>query len=100
MKIIFEKKYKPPMAKVKSFTEYSKKVITALVLVWFIGFILGCGVVVLQAVRGDITVNLSDLLLYVGAPMTGGIVSYMLKSAFENREKIKKENSYNEEFEN
>lgn len=98
MKIVFEKKYKPPVAKVKTFTQYSKKVITALVAVWFIGFVLGCVVVVLQALRGDMTVNLSDLLMYVGAPMTGGIVSYMLKSAFENKEKIKKEN-YNDELE-
>ena len=35
------------------------------------------------------TVNLSDLLLYIGAPMTGGIVTYLLKSAYENKEKIK-----------
>lgn len=70
--------------------EFSKKVIVALAVIWFIGAILGASVVIVQVVRGDYTVNLSDLLMYIGAPMTGGIVSYMLKSAFENKEKIKK----------
>lgn len=69
--------------------EFSKKVIVALAVIWFIGAILGAAVVIVQVVRGDYTVNLSDLLMYIGAPMTGGIVSYMLKSAFENKEKIK-----------
>ena len=38
-------------------------------------------------------VPLADYLMYIGAPMTGGIVSYMLKSAFENREKIRRGNA-------
>ncbi len=72
-----------------TFAEFSKKVIGALIAVWFVGAIIGVAVVAAQTVRGDYTVNLSDLLLYIGAPMTGGIVTYLLKSAYENREKIK-----------
>ena len=98
MQIIFKPRYKPPRAKrVRALTEFSKRVIAALIAVWFVGAAIGAAVVIVQTVRGDMVVNLSDLLLYIGAPMTGGIVSYMLKSAYENKEKIKKEvHSYEE----
>ncbi len=71
--------------------EFSKKVLTAMIGMWFVGAIVGIIVVLVQLLRNDININISDLLLYIGSPMTGGIVSYMLKSAFENKEKIKKE---------
>ena len=72
-----------------SIKEYSKKILTAMIVLWFLGAFLGFAVVIVQLHRVDMMINLSDLLLYIGAPMTGGIVSYMLKSAFENKEKIK-----------
>ena len=75
--------------KKRTLTEFSKKVIAALVAVWFVGAVVGVAVVAVQTLRGDMTVNLSDLLVYIGAPMTGGIVTYLLKSAYENKEKIK-----------
>ena len=87
MKIVFERRGKGKRR--RSLTEFSKRVIAALVAVWFIGCAVGIAVVAVQTLRGDMTVALSDLLLYIGAPMTGGIVTYMLKSAYENREKIK-----------
>lgn len=71
--------------------EFSKKVLTAMICMWFVGAIVGIIVVLVQLIRNDININISDLLLYIGSPMTGGIVSYMLKSAFENKEKIKRE---------
>lgn len=70
--------------------EFSKRIIVALAVMWFIGASIGIAVVLVQVIRNDLTVNLSDLLMYIGAPMTGGIMTYMLKSAFENKEKIKK----------
>ncbi len=76
--------------------EFSKKVILALTGAWFLGLAVGILVVTVQLFRNDCTVGISDLLMYIGAPMTGGIVSYMLKSAFENKEKIRKENTYEE----
>ena len=84
-KIVFEKKNKP-------FKQFSKKCLGAMIVLWFIGALFGFAVVSIQAVRGDMTVNLADLLMYIGAPMTGGIVSYMIKSALED--KTKKENMY------
>lgn len=93
MKIIFERRRprcKPPKAKrVQKLTEFSKRTIVALTVMWFIGALLGAVVVIVQTARGDCNVALSDLLLYIGAPMTSGIVTYLLKSAYENKEKIK-----------
>lgn len=65
--------------------EFSKKVITAMTLLWFVAAVFG-GIVVWVNGYG-----LEALLSYVGAPMTAGILGYMIKSATENKEKIKKE---------
>ena len=35
--------------------------------------------------------SLDGLLTYIGAPMGCGVVGYLIKSAMENREKIKQE---------
>ena len=83
IRILFVKKKK------RTLTEFSKKVIAALVAVWFVGALVGVSVVAVQTLRGDMVVNPSDLLVAIGAPMTGGIVTYLLKSAYENKEKIK-----------
>ena len=83
--------------KKRTLTEFSKKVIAALVAVWFVGALVGVAVVAVQTLRGDMTVNLSDLLVYIGAPMTGGIVTYLLKSAYENKEKIKQMTPHGDE---
>ena len=63
--------------------QFSKRVITAMTVLWFMAALFG-GVVVW--VKGY---GLESLLGFVGAPMAGGIVGYMVKSAMENREKIK-----------
>ena len=81
---------KPKAKKTKKITEFSKRTIIALIVMWFIGALDGIIVVAIQTIRGDYNVALSDLLLYIGAPMTGGIVAYLLKSAYENKEKIRR----------
>ena len=90
IKISFERKN-------KSFKRFSKKCITAMVVLWFIAALVCMGVVVTQLLRGDGMVNTSDLVTVVGIPMTGGVLGYMRKSALEdNRKKVNE----NEEFEN
>ena len=69
--------------------QYSKRVISAMVLAWFAGIAFGMGVVVWQMIRAPDAVSLDSLLTYIGAPMSCGIAGYLAKSAFENREKIK-----------
>jgi len=70
---------------------FSKRALLAMILLWFAGAIFGFAVVAMQVIRGDMAVALSDLLLYIGAPMTGGIVSYMIKSAWEKKKNIEGE---------
>ena len=94
IKISFERKN-------KSFKRFSKKCITAMVVLWFIAALVCMGVVVTQLLRGDGMVNTSDLVTVVGIPMTGGVLGYMIKSALEdNRKKVNEyEESQNETLE-
>ena len=82
MKITIEKKK-------KRFKEFSKKALAAMIVLWFIGAAVVIAVVIAQVVRGDLTVNTTDLTTYICTPMTGGVLGYMLKSTVENKEKIK-----------
>lgn len=78
-------------ANLKKKREYSKAAITAMIVLWFVGAFFGMAVVIWQLITAAYTVNIGDVLMYIGAPMTGGIVGYLVKSAVENREKIKKD---------
>lgn len=69
--------------------QYSKRVVTAMIIAWFVGIVFGMGVIVWQMIRAPDAVSLDGLLTYIGAPMGCGIAGYLAKSAFENREKIK-----------
>lgn len=69
--------------------QYSKRVVSAMVLAWFAGIVFGMGVIVWQMIRAPDAVSIDSLLTYIGAPMGCGIAGYLAKSAFENREKIK-----------
>lgn len=74
------------MRKIK---QYSKRVVTAMIVAWFIGIAFGMCVIVCQMIRAPDVVSLDGLLTYIGAPMGCGITGYLAKSAFENKEKIK-----------
>ena len=69
--------------------QYSKRVVTAMIIAWFAGIAFGMGVIVWQMIRAPDAVSLDSWLTYIGAPMGCGIAGYLAKSAFENREKIK-----------
>ena len=77
------------MAKRRTTKQYSKRVISAIIVAWFAGIAFGMGVIIWQMIRAPDAVSLDSLLTYIGAPMGCGIVGYLAKSAFENREKIK-----------
>lgn len=88
----------------KDLKEYSKQKINAMLVLWFVGAFFGMAVVIVELVATLIqsdgygmtsTVHLPELLTYIGAPVGGGILGYLLKSAFENREKIKHNPNYN-----
>lgn len=77
------------MAKRRTTKQYSKRVVTAMIVAWFVGIAFGMAVIVWQMIRAPDAVSLDSLLTYIGAPMGCGIAGYLTKSAFENREKIK-----------
>ena len=77
------------MAKRRITKQYSKRVVTAMIIAWFVGIAFGMSVIVWQMIRAPDAVSLDSLLTYIGAPMGCGIAGYLAKSAFENREKIK-----------
>jgi hypothetical protein len=79
----------------KPFVEFSKKVVKLSVILWICGAVYGALFNAIQlyiaaTAEQYVTVNidLTGYLMYVAVPLTGGIVGYMGKAAFENREKI------------
>lgn len=77
------------MAKRRTTKQYSKRVVSAIIAAWFAGIAFGMAVVVWQMIRAPDVVSLDVLLTYIGAPMGCGLVGYLAKAAFENKEKIK-----------
>ena len=76
----------------KKHQEFSKKVINLMILLWFAAAVFSMSMTVFMIICGvydSVQMMINDLLLYVGVPMGGGIVGYLLKSAVENKEKIK-----------
>lgn len=79
----------------KTLHEFSKWFIRVAVIVWIIGAVFGAAIIGMElyvAASRDyssISVDLTGYLMYIATPLTGGILGYMGKAAFENREKIK-----------
>jgi hypothetical protein len=75
------------------FREFSKRVIVAMALLWFLGAIFGA--VCVWRTQAD----LPSLLEYIGNPMSVGVLGYLIKSAFENKTKIERglSNEYSDE---
>lgn len=74
----------------RNLKEYSKRVLAAIIVLWFIGAIYGMIFGIVQMVICPEVASISDLLVYIGAPMSCGVVSYLIKSALENKTKIQK----------
>lgn len=81
---------------------YSKAVVKSMITLWFIGAGFGAAVVVVQLIMAFVAgspytttvINLPELLNYIGLPVSGAIIGYLAKSAFENKEKIKQNPGY------
>lgn len=72
--------------------EFSKRVIVSMTLLWFLGAVFGAVCV------WRTQMDLASLLEYIGNPMSVGIIGYLLKSAFENKTKIERGASHNEDY--
>lgn len=76
--------------------QYSKKLLTAMIRLWFAGAAFGmlfavvqlCILLLAPEQAPAMPVSLDAILNYISVPMTGGTVGYLLKSAIENKEKI------------
>ena len=75
--------------------EFSKWVIKLSVVVWILGAVYGAAfnivqlyIVATSTQYISVNIDLTGYLLYIATPLTGGLVGYMGKAAFENREKI------------
>jgi TRAP-type C4-dicarboxylate transport system permease small subunit len=68
--------------------KFSKRVITAMIILFFAGALFGGGVIIYQLIHNPEIVNLDSFLNYLGLPIGGGVVGYLIKSAMENRKKI------------
>ena len=79
----------PEKEEIKKF-EFSKRFIVVLAILWIAVACFGGYLVYLDHSY------LPYLFDFVGAPMVGGVIGYMAKTAFENREKIR-QNNKNEE---
>lgn len=64
-------------------------VIVSMIRLWFLGAFWGFGVVTIQAFCSDYPPDVSSVLTYIGAPVTGGIVTWLIKSLGENMTKTK-----------
>lgn len=74
--------------------EFSKRVIIAMTYVFIGGAIFGAVIITAQTVgsyvtQGAIVPDMASYLTYLATPISCGVVGYMCKAAFENREKIR-----------
>lgn len=90
-----KKRYKTEAKKQR---EFSKRVIAAIICLWFFVAVFGIAVLLYQLSRSPEYVTLDSLYAFVGAPVGGGIVGYLVKSALENKEKIKNNNPQTEDL--
>ena len=66
-------------------TTFSKKAVVAFIVAWFLIMAFGVWWCTVQVLRGDMSTNIGDLLVFVGAPVTGAIIGYLAKSAYEKK---------------
>lgn len=81
----------------KNLKEFSKKFIFVVAVVWIAGAIYGGLFLIAQLVcsmlhpEAGITVDTASYFSYLSDPLSLGVISYMLKSAFENNPKYRRD---------
>lgn len=69
--------------------QYSKRLITALLVGWGIGAVVGAVYEFLRLIVSPETADMSALYIYLATPLTCGIPAYLIPNCFLNKEKIK-----------
>lgn len=69
--------------------QYSKRLITALLVGWGIGAVIGAVYEFLRLIASPETAGMDSFYVYLAVPLTCGIPSYLIPNIFLNREKVK-----------
>lgn len=69
--------------------QYSKRLITALLVGWGIGAVVGAVYEFLRLIASPETAGMEAFYVYLAVPLTCGIPAYLIPNCFLNKEKIK-----------
>lgn len=69
--------------------QYSKRLITFLLITWVIGAVIGIVYEFLRLIFAPDMASMDSLYVYLAVPLTCGIPSYLIPNMFLNREKVK-----------
>ena len=69
--------------------QYSKRLITFIFVVWTIGAFVGAVYEFLRLIYSPDTATMDSFYVYLAAPMTGGVVSYLIANTLLNKEKVR-----------
>lgn len=69
--------------------QYSKRLITALLVGWALGAVIGAVYEFLRLIVAPETAGMDAFYIYLAVPLTCGIPAYLIPNIFLNREKVK-----------
>ena len=69
--------------------QYSKRLITALLVGWALGAVIGAVYEFLRLIASPETAGMDAFYIYLAVPLTCGIPAYLIPNILLNREKVK-----------
>lgn len=69
--------------------QYSKRLITFLLIGWAIGAVIGVVYEFIRLISDPATASMDALYIYLAVPLTCGIPSYVIPNIFLNKEKVR-----------
>lgn len=69
--------------------QYSKRLLTFLLIFWAIGSVIGTIYEFLRLINAPDVASMDSLYIYLAVPLTCGIPSYIIPNMFLNKEKVK-----------
>lgn len=69
--------------------QYSKRLITFLLVAWAIGAVIGVAYEFARLISDPTTASMDALYIYLAVPLTCGIPSYVIPNVFLNKEKVR-----------
>ena len=74
----------------------SDTVLMLMLILWFIGAIWGMTIVTVQVFRDSYSIDIGSVLTYIGAPVSGYIITWLIKNLTENNIRTKSNPDYKE----